>query len=611
MAAWREMARGMRRCARAATAFALLWDLLSFTCLLPLQAWCFRGAMAAAGCAYLTLENLGDFLRSPVTWLVLAGILLAAALGAVLEMAAYLTAFERGRRGMTTTLGGMAAAGFRAVRQVLRRGNRPAILLALLLTPLLNLGIAAGYFGTMALPQALWSLLLRRWVALLAAGAAAVLLTLLLIRYLYVLPCMLLEGCSFREARRRSTALNRGGRLRDLCSLLGLQLAAAALLLVLAAALIGALVLGMRWLLPAAAGDRAAVAVWVLLAVLLLGFTVVTAPTLVGWIGARYAVHRAACGEPDPRLPEDGPRLGYRRRAVTAVAVLFVLCAAVGLVRLVYDGAAFHLEYLSPMEVTAHRGASAQCPENTMPAFELAAEQGADWIELDVRQTRDGVLVVLHDESLLRTTGDPRMVWELDYAELAQLDAGSWFSPEFAGTPIPRLDEVLAFAADAGVRLNIELKPTGNEQALAEAAAAQVLEAGMEELCVMASPSYAVLEAVRTAAPELQTLYVLPVAFGNLLRLEAADAFSVRDVNVTSNLVSRLHNGQRTIWAWTVNSRSTVDKMYRLGVDNVITDNVPMAREQLYEGRTTDWLRAYIQYLEGPRTSAAAETGAD
>ena len=183
-----------------------------------------------------------------------------------------------------------------------------------------------------------------------------------------------------------------------------------------------------------------------------------------------------------------------------------------------------------------------------MPAFRTAVEQGADWIELDVRRTRDGALVVLHDETLLRTTGDPRKVREVDAAEVVQLDAGSWFSPEYAGTPIPRLEEVLAFASETGVRLNIELKPSGDARPLAKAAAELVQAYGLEEQCVLASPSYEVLEAVRAYAPELRTLYVMAVAYGDLLRLDAADAFSVRDVNVTANLVNRLHNGQKTLW---------------------------------------------------------------
>lgn len=107
--------------------------------------------------------------------------------------------------------------------------------------------------------------------------------------------------------------------------------------------------------------------------------------------------------------------------------------------------------------VLAHRGASAEAPENTMPAFERALAHGADGIELDVTLSADGVPVVIHDDDLLRTAGVPGKVWRLAVAELRQYDVGRWFSPEFAGTRIPTLAEVLDLMRGRGI-VNVEIK---------------------------------------------------------------------------------------------------------------------------------------------------------
>ncbi|MDB5085923.1 MAG: hypothetical protein JWN30_2809 [Bacilli bacterium] len=107
-------------------------------------------------------------------------------------------------------------------------------------------------------------------------------------------------------------------------------------------------------------------------------------------------------------------------------------------------------------KVIAHRGASAYAPENTMPAFQLAMEQGADGIELDVQMTRDGELVVVHDERLGRTVDLDGYVYEIDWAVLSHADAGGWFHSQYRGTRIPRLEEVIRHFA--GTLLNIELK---------------------------------------------------------------------------------------------------------------------------------------------------------
>ena len=107
--------------------------------------------------------------------------------------------------------------------------------------------------------------------------------------------------------------------------------------------------------------------------------------------------------------------------------------------------------------VWAHRGASGYAPENTLPAFEMALEQGADGIELDVHLSRDDAVVVIHDETLERTTDGTGWVADRSLDDLKAMDA-SFGREGFAGTRIPTLDEVLALVADAGVAVNIELK---------------------------------------------------------------------------------------------------------------------------------------------------------
>ena len=105
----------------------------------------------------------------------------------------------------------------------------------------------------------------------------------------------------------------------------------------------------------------------------------------------------------------------------------------------------------------AHRGALRDAPENTLAAFWRALELGADGVELDVTLSADGKIVVIHDDTVDRTTGGRGLVSELTLAELKRLDAGSWFAPEFADARIPTLDEVLQ-ALPAPARINIELK---------------------------------------------------------------------------------------------------------------------------------------------------------
>jgi len=114
----------------------------------------------------------------------------------------------------------------------------------------------------------------------------------------------------------------------------------------------------------------------------------------------------------------------------------------------------------------AHRGASALAPENTMAAFYLAANSGAKFVEFDVHLTHDGVPVVIHDDTLNRTTDGKGAVADASWADMQRLDAGSWFDPKYAGEKVPSFAEVLRFALDSGLRPMIEIKPCrGREQA--------------------------------------------------------------------------------------------------------------------------------------------------
>ncbi|SHN20586.1 glycerophosphodiester phosphodiesterase [Gracilibacillus kekensis] len=108
--------------------------------------------------------------------------------------------------------------------------------------------------------------------------------------------------------------------------------------------------------------------------------------------------------------------------------------------------------------IYAHRGASKHAPENTMPAFELGYKQGADGIETDVQLTKDGIPVLIHDETVNRTTNGTGSVKDFTYEELLTLDAGSWKSSSYKGTKIPTLDDLLAWNKEKNLKLNVELK---------------------------------------------------------------------------------------------------------------------------------------------------------
>lgn len=226
----------------------------------------------------------------------------------------------------------------------------------------------------------------------------------------------------------------------------------------------------------------------------------------------------------------------------------------------------------------AHRGASAVAPENTLAAFEKAAQLGADGIELDVRLCADGVPVVIHDASVDATTDGSGRVAGMTLAELKQLDAGSWFGPAFAGERIPTLAETVATIGDQ-LLLNIELKGEGLvDRGLVHAVVDLVEDHWLAERVLVSSFNPLALRHVQEIAPQILTgmLYTIRA------RLALARLVSARPYTAMHPHVRTLDEGHRNwirehnhrIHVWTVDDSSEMRRLVEWGVDGIMT-NVP------------------------------------
>jgi len=238
------------------------------------------------------------------------------------------------------------------------------------------------------------------------------------------------------------------------------------------------------------------------------------------------------------------------------------------------------------VEITAHRGSSASAPENSLSALRQAIADGADWAEVDVQETADGVLVLLHDTDLKRVARCDASVWELGFAEIRALDAGSWFSPACAGEPIASLAEALDLARGR-LGLNLELKDNGHERRLPEAAVALIGERALPGRGIITSASPALLRRVRAAAPEIPIGLVVtaPGQDAGDLRLDlvSLDARLVTPERVRANRAAGL-----ATHVWTVNDPAEMRRMIALGVDNLITDHPALLRRILADRPGTE-----------------------
>ena len=181
-----------------------------------------------------------------------------------------------------------------------------------------------------------------------------------------------------------------------------------------------------------------------------------------------------------------------------------------------------HLDasYLEKVTITAHRGDCVSAPENTLAAFESAIEKGADVIELDVRQTKDGEIVVMHDENVKRTCGVSAKVGEMTFDEIRELSAGATFKGKgknknlYQDEKVPTLREVIELVGDRA-KLNIELKPAKTDKKMEQAVVDIIREYNYYDNCIVASLTYRSIKKAKKADPKVKTIYVMAVAMGD------------------------------------------------------------------------------------------------
>ncbi|PLY00163.1 MAG: glycerophosphodiester phosphodiesterase [Desulfuromonas sp.] len=220
--------------------------------------------------------------------------------------------------------------------------------------------------------------------------------------------------------------------------------------------------------------------------------------------------------------------------------------------------------------VWAHRGASARAPENTMTAFRAAADAGADGIELDVHLSRDGIPVVIHDDTVDRTTDGTGAVADKSLAELLDLDAGTWFYERFAGERMPLLAEVFAWAGER-IRINVEIK----DQRAGRAVLSTI--ADFPEVDVLISSfNHKALSQLRQLNAGLALAFLTDSPFWRLSMRRAlacvAESFHPKAMYLTRNLVVACHANNLKIYPWTDGKLLNERDMRRRGVDGYFTD---------------------------------------
>ena len=233
------------------------------------------------------------------------------------------------------------------------------------------------------------------------------------------------------------------------------------------------------------------------------------------------------------------------------------------------------------MELFAHRGYSAKYPENTMAAFRAAMNFSVDGIELDVHMSKDGHIVVIHDEKVDRTTNGKGYVKEMTAQQLMELDAGSKFNPLFKGEKIPLLEEVIQLIEPTNLKLNIELKSDVFPYYGMDMEVLKLVEKyGMQHRTIISSFDHESLKRIAEVAPHIETaplfsnIVMEPWAYAKQIRADAIHISGYFMMRQTA--IDALKQGAK-VRVYTINEEEHMDRLWNAQVAGFFTDEVEKA----------------------------------
>ena len=584
--------------------FEVLYKAILGLIIIPLAVYSFDLIMKLTGFNYLTIENIRYFLLNPITMLYIILIIIFFTAVTIFDMANLIIIFDLSYHKKKIGLIDLVKISLNKCKNILKLENISIAFLVLFLIPFLNIGVSSNVISSIKIPEFIMDYIDSNGSLLTLYMTLYIFLLSILFNRFYAIHYMVIEDKNFKKAKIASKKMIEGSIFKDLIKIFIVQVIIALIyMMVLVIGLV--IIFSLNELL----GNHKIIesvlitTIGLFILIILIVSNIIGNATNYAIISSLFYKHKIAKSEKITEIKyKEIIKPKSKKHIFRYIVILLIFISIIGGTIVTYQVITgeinLKIENVRKMEITAHRGASIKYPENTMAAFKGAKKLGADWIELDVQQTKDGKIVVIHDNNLSRIAGVNRDVIDLTYDEIKEIDVGSFFNEKYKNERIPLLSKVIKYAKKNNIKLNIELKPTGKEINFEKGVIDIINKYNFKDKCVVTSQTYKVLENIKKYDKSIKTVYVMSIAIGNITELEYADAFSVEATNVTEKLVTKVHNVGKEIYAWTVNKEESINKMIEMNVDNIITDNIELGKELVNNSRNSDLINELLNELK-------------
>jgi len=593
--------------------FLIVFGLIRDLVFLPVLGKIWSLVLMTTPDGYLTAGNLlSTLVRSP--WVLLAAAVLLAAVVVIYiwQLSACILGAGYAMQGKKPALKDLLKVSFEQTRTEFKRTNWVFPVYVLVLLPLANVYVSNDLIGSFSMPEYIGEYIELRPVLLTAVIVLFLGITYLMFRWYYLLPSFVLGTADFREARLESLKMTRKRWIKNGIRMVlyniveGLRIGLLPLVLIM----LPVFLCYMR-----TAGLEFASQIFNIIG-RVIGLDVVSSITgtfvsisVMCYLVSDYRKRKEELGlDPHFDLPELPQRESRFRSVTKMLAILSIglsLLISGTYLAIVYgakENRSIIAEVFDSTEIIAHKGYSSRAPENTMPAFELADEsESVDMIELDVWSTKDGIPVVIHNDTITEATGINKNIYDCTYEELQDYPAAYNKDPEkFKDARIPSLEEVLATYCTSTPIL-IEIKGYPQDPELPAKIVDLVHKYDLKKECRIHSGEYDALKAVKEIDPDIPCGMILIAAVGGIYNMPYADFFSIEHSLITQGVINGLHRHGKELYAWTVNYPENADRLKFSGVDALITDYPDDIN--VYVADTNDLLQAaWLKELESVLT---------
>lgn len=561
--------------------FTIICTILSLMFIDTLKYLFIHIVMNANGIAYISPDNLIDLLLSPICILLMIVFFLFVTFVALFEIAGLLHAYSMSQIGKETDLYSMFAAGYRTCIKALNPKNWLIILFILVLFPLADVVNLSSISFKAILPGFVMQTINYTAAYSNAYTVVWFLLFAVFVVYVFSINIFVLQKSDFIKSCSRSRRLQKGHYFKTALFIVVMSIAFTIIINSLSSIITVTINEIIHWFT-----DRKGVitrysnlgliiyAVSQILSASL-GPALDNAGLTVLFYG--YVDEKELLGSLTPETFKTiKPTKKYNRAMVIGVILLVVINF------LFISNRYKHLaEDVNRPLVCAHRGDNVNAPENTLPAFELAISENLKWIELDTHQTKDGVIVVCHDDTINRVTGEKGNVYDLTYEELQQYEMGSFMPGDYEHVKFPTLKEVFELVKDSDMHVQVELKPTAYDKDFEEHVLQVINEAGMHDRVMIICLDDDPLIKIRELDPDITIAYCMTIAYGDVSAIDWTTNVSVEETNITPEFVYNCHEKGMKVFCWTVDEEDTIQYLVSCGVDVIGTDNPMLVNDVL------------------------------